>query len=97
MKELTIAQYPLAAPLFDDTPHNRPVIFSVFDGMQTGRVFANSDTQPTWAILVLEDMLFLAGAPDDTLTPESLHTLLHDMIAQGSPIPYYELHPLYNA
>ncbi len=93
MKELSTWQYSLVRPLVQGAPHNGPVIFSVIEGAQSGRVFAEREENPSFAIIVLEDILFFAGTPSDTLHKADIHRLLHEQISTGE-IPYYELQPL---
>lgn len=60
MQEIQRGEYPAVMPLFANIPHQRPVVFSVLEGRQPGRVFADEAHCPSAAV-ILADYSYIGG------------------------------------
>jgi hypothetical protein len=61
MNELGVAEFDRVRPLLKDIDHQRPAVFTVLEGTQKGRVFADRRGRPL-AALIWSDACYLAGS-----------------------------------
>ena len=79
MLKLEKSEYRKIARLFEGVANSKPVIFSVIDGNIDGEVFADNDTQPLTALVVLYDMLFFASV-SETLDYDDFYRFINERV-----------------
>ena len=77
MIELNASEFHRVTPIFRDIDHNIAVVYSVIEGNNPGRVFADNALAPTSALLFPEGTFFYVGGNEnDSEFCQSLKSLL---------------------
>jgi len=83
--------YSQATLLFEGVTNSKPVIFSVLENNVAGEVYVDDAVKPQTALVVLLDMLFLAGN-SNTEVCEDISNLLENKIFTGKEWGYWDFY-----
>lgn len=83
MEEISPTHFDRVMPLFKHIPHQRPAVFAVLEGTQTGRVFVDNIRDPSAAVILSAFNTYIGGSsgnPD--LMTDVANVLLSEVISK---------------